>query len=68
MKYCPLISFHKEYRGETECMGDDCMFTNETTGKCLIAEYLLMQVNPFHNLISIPDGIGLPDPKEVLYD
>ena len=65
MKYCPLISFHKEYRGETECMGDNCMFTNETTGKCLIAEYLLMQIDPFHSSIKASDGI--PNPKEVIY-
>ena len=65
MKYCPLISFQKEYRGEVECMGDDCMFTNEIPGKCLIAEYLLMQINPFRNLIKPSDG--MPTPKGVIY-
>lgn len=39
MKYCPLISFGKQYCTEVSCMGEDCAFA-DTDGDCLIAQAL----------------------------
>ena len=39
MKYCPLISFGKQYCTEVQCMGEGCAFADED-GDCLIAQAL----------------------------
>ena len=53
MKYCPLISFGKQYCTEVECMGEGCAFA-DADGDCLIAQSLAAYVaravyeNPRH--------------------
>ncbi len=39
MKYCPLISFGKQYCTEVPCMGEECAFADKD-GDCLIAQAL----------------------------
>ena len=39
MKYCPLISFGKQYCTEVQCMGEGCAFA-DSDGDCLIAQAL----------------------------
>ena len=39
MKYCPLISFGKQYCTEVTCMGEECAFADKD-GDCLIAQAL----------------------------
>lgn len=39
MKYCPLISFGKQYCTEVQCMGEGCAFA-DADGDCLIAQAL----------------------------
>ena len=39
MKYCPLLSFQKEYVNEKYCMGGSCKWTDEG-GECLIKQAL----------------------------
>lgn len=39
MKYCPLISFSKQYTNEVECMGLNCAFAHQDYG-CLISQAL----------------------------
>lgn len=41
MTKCPLISFHKQYCGEVECMGEDCMLWSLNRDGCLIRLALL---------------------------
>ena len=36
MTKCPLISYQKQYCGEVECMGEDCMLWNFNRDSCLI--------------------------------
>ena len=38
---CPLISYQKQYCGEVECMGKNCMLWNQDKGSCLIRLALL---------------------------
>ncbi len=38
MKYCPIISFQKQYHEETPCM-NDCAFADEA-GDCLVKQAL----------------------------
>jgi hypothetical protein len=53
--FCPFkASFVTNYF----CMPDCALFGKE---KCLIAEYLEKQINPFGNLISLGE---LPEPKK----
>lgn len=40
MKACPLISFQKEYRAETACMGCDCAFYDNHYDECLMTKAL----------------------------
>ena len=39
MKYCPLISFGKQYCTEVQCMGEGCAFA-DSDGDCLVAQAL----------------------------
>jgi hypothetical protein len=39
MKYCPLLSFQKEYVNEKYCMGGSCKWADEG-GECLIKQAL----------------------------
>lgn len=39
MKYCPLISYRKQYVTTIECMGEECSFT-DGAGECLIKQAL----------------------------
>ena len=41
MTKCPLISYQKQYCGEVECMGEDCMLWNLNRDACLIRLALL---------------------------
>jgi hypothetical protein len=36
IKYCPIISYHKEYCSEKSCMKNDCMFWNEEVKQCVL--------------------------------
>lgn len=43
MKYCPLMSFQKQYCSEMMCMEKQCSFSDED-GNCLIAAALKQYV------------------------
>ena len=42
IKYCPIISFQKQYKEETMCM-EDCAFADEA-GECLIRQALMCYI------------------------
>ena len=39
MKYCPLMSYAKQYANEIHCMGESCGFADEA-GSCLVQQAL----------------------------
>jgi hypothetical protein len=43
MKYCPLISFGKQYCTEVSCMGEECAFADKD-GDCLVGQALAAYV------------------------
>ena len=45
MKYCPLMSFQKQYHEEERCLGEDCAFAADAAGNCLIKQALQCYVN-----------------------
>lgn len=40
MKYCPLMSFQKQYAQEIPCLGEDCALAADEAGNCLIQQAL----------------------------
>lgn len=49
MTKCPLISYHKQYCSEVECMGEDCALYNCDRDTCLIRLALLKYTEDFTN-------------------
>lgn len=45
MKYCPLISFQKEYAQEITCLGEECALAADAAGECLIKQALQCYVS-----------------------
>lgn len=43
MKYCPLMSFAKQYSTEVPCMGEGCAFA-DADGDCLVAQALVAHI------------------------
>ena len=41
MLYCPIISYQKEYRSKTECMGEECMFWDAEHNTCLMKSLMV---------------------------
>lgn len=35
-RYCPIISYQKQYQSGTECMEDACAFWDDEKGQCCI--------------------------------
>lgn len=52
MKYCPLMSFGKQYSGPQPCFKEDCGFADFETGECLIHKFLLQMTNEHEPLTS----------------
>ena len=44
MKYCPLISFGKQYTNEVDCMGENCMLFDGYHG-CIITAAFMTYIN-----------------------
>ena len=40
MKYCPLMSFQKQYHEKEKCLGEDCAFAADAAGNCLVKQAL----------------------------
>lgn len=51
MKYCPLMSYAKQYSTEVPCMGEECGFADEAGG-CLIQQALQCYVAKEHTRIA----------------
>ena len=45
MKYCPLMSFAKQYAQEQSCMGEECAMAADEAGGCLIQQALQLYVS-----------------------
>ena len=45
MKYCPLMSFAKQYAQEQYCMGEECAMAADGAGECLIKQALQLYVS-----------------------
>ena len=45
MKYCPLMSFQKQYAQETACLGEECALAADGAGDCLIKQALQLYVS-----------------------
>lgn len=52
MKYCPLMSFGKQYSGAQPCFEENCGFADSETGECLIRKFLLQMTNEHKPLTS----------------
>ena len=46
---CPLISYHRQYCSEIECMGKSCVLYNSDRNTCLIRLALLKYTEDFTN-------------------
>ena len=62
MKYCPLISYGKEYSREVDCMGEGCMFWDKEVDNCAIVMALKSSYAPFTTQMFINECIGRPEP------
>lgn len=62
MKYCPLISYGKEYSREVDCMGEGCMFWDKEADNCAIVVALKSSYAPFTTQMLINECIGRPEP------
>lgn len=40
MKYCPLMSFQKQYTSQVPCLGEECALAADGAGDCLIKQAL----------------------------
>jgi hypothetical protein len=45
MKYCPLMSFAKQYSQEQHCLGEECAMAADGAGECLIRQALQLYVS-----------------------
>lgn len=45
MKYCPLMSFAKQYAQEQHCLGEECAMAADGAGECLIRQALQLYVS-----------------------
>ena len=62
MKYCPLISYKKQYTNEVECMGEECMFWSKEADNCVIAASLKYLFTPLTTQMIMDDSTGRPEP------
>ena len=40
MKYCPLMSYAKQYCTEISCFEEECAFAADGAGECLVKQAL----------------------------
>ena len=40
MKYCPLMSFQKQYTSQVPCLEEECALAADGAGNCLIKQAL----------------------------
>lgn len=45
MKYCPIISFHKQYVNENPCLEGLCAWWDPILDQCLVASFLQNNAN-----------------------
>ena len=45
MKYCPLMSFGKQYSNAQPCLGYECGLAGTNEGDCLIRRFLKTMLN-----------------------
>ena len=45
MKYCPLMSYAKQYTQEIPCLGEECALAADGAGECLIKQALSLYVS-----------------------
>ena len=45
MRYCPLMSFQKQYAQETVFLGEECALAADEAGECLIKQALQIYVS-----------------------
>lgn len=48
MKYCPLMSYAKQYAQEIPCLGEECALAADGAGQCLIKQALSLYVSGEH--------------------
>lgn len=74
IKYCPIMSFQKEYHSEEKCMEDSCGMWDEERNQCCFKTQALAAAAkpPVTPVIIQPDHppLGDPDasPKEIHYN
>ena len=44
MKYCPLMSYGKQYTSEVSCFEEECAFAANGAGECLVKQALQLYV------------------------
>lgn len=44
MKYCPLMSFQKQYATQIPCLEEECAFAADGAGDCLVKQALQLYV------------------------
>lgn len=62
MKYCPLISYRREYSHEVVSMGEECMFWNKEADNCVITSSLKYLFTPLTTQMIMDDSTGRPEP------
>lgn len=55
MKYCPLMSYAKQYSTEVPCMGEECGFADEAGG-CLVQQALQCYVAKERTKVALEDS------------
>ena len=56
MKYCPLMSYAKQYSTEVPCMGEECGFADEAGG-CLVQQALQCFVAKERTQAALEDAV-----------
>ena len=45
MRYCPLMSYAKQYTSEVPCLEEECALAADGAGDCLIKQALQLYVS-----------------------
>lgn len=56
MKYCPLVSYAKQYSNKILCMGKECGFADEA-GNCLVQQALQCYVAKERSQAALEDAV-----------
>ena len=68
MRYCPLMSYGKQYCTEVSCFEEECAFAADGAGECLVKQALQLYVAKERTRIAEEEEIYTPPPTIIIDD